>query len=214
MFDEDEHPAHSNPNSSRRSTTAGAASGPRPRMLVADFCSGGVKSRSMISPPGAAAAGVGQDLRLLGLQASGQRRIAGEVDPFLDRDHRRQRQPVDLEAGSGLAAGGDCSIADLEAFDSADDRTTKCVGHPYPDLIAAGVGRLVPEQDQVEGTIAFDFGDACGEGGSGRLRVPVRSVGGQEHGLVGTDRHGITQLLLGVGRDRGSSPSPCRRASP
>ena len=45
------------------------------------------------------------DLRLLGLEPSGKRRIAGEVDSFLDRNHRRQRKPVDLEAGSSFPAG-------------------------------------------------------------------------------------------------------------
>ncbi len=57
VFDEDENPAHISPNSTNRSTTAGAASGPRPRMLVTDFSSGGVNKRSMTSPPGVAEAG-------------------------------------------------------------------------------------------------------------------------------------------------------------
>ncbi len=42
VFDIDEDPADIRPSCSKRSTTAGAASGPLPRMVVFDFCSGGV----------------------------------------------------------------------------------------------------------------------------------------------------------------------------
>jgi hypothetical protein len=39
VFDDDEHAHFSNPSSSRRSTTAGAASGPVPRIVVSLTCS-------------------------------------------------------------------------------------------------------------------------------------------------------------------------------
>ena len=60
------------------------------------------------------------------------------------------------------------------------------MGHPDPDLIAAGVGRLVPEQDQVEGAISLPLLRSFGEGRSGCLGVPIGSVGREQGGLVGT----------------------------
>ena len=52
VLDEDEDLAHISPSSSNRSATAGAASGPWPRIVVELATSGGLTRRSMRRPPG------------------------------------------------------------------------------------------------------------------------------------------------------------------
>jgi hypothetical protein len=52
MLDEHQQLAHINPNCSNRSTTAGAASGPSPRITVELPTSGGVVNVVICKPPG------------------------------------------------------------------------------------------------------------------------------------------------------------------
>ena len=86
---------------------------------------------------------------------------------------------------------------------------------PAPRLEAPGVGRLVAEDQQVEGPlVGLQATDGLGERGCGALGVPGRAVGGHQHAVVGPHRGGIAKLL---GRPRavpGSAPSPRRRGAP
>ena len=70
--------------------------------------------------------------------------------------------------------------------------------HADADLVAAGVGRLVAEDDQV-GRLGLGL-DHLDERGRRRLRVPVGAVGLEQDRAVGAERHRVAQLLLGLGR--------------
>src|SRR5581483_2261903 len=68
-------------------------------------------------------------------------------------------------------------------------------------LIVTGVGRLVAEQQQVEG---LGLGpDRTHDRSRGGLRVPLLAAGQQVHGTLDPDRHHVAQLLLGLGRPKG-----------
>ena len=72
------------------------------------------------------------------------------------------------------------------------------MGDADRDLVVAGVGRLVAEQDQVVGLlVGADRGD---DRRGGRLRIPLLAVGDEMDRAVGADRHHVAQLLLGLGR--------------
>ena len=71
--------------------------------------------------------------------------------------------------------------------------------HPDPDLVVAGVGRLVAEEQQVE-LLARDRGD---DRLGGRLRVPLAPVRDEVDRPVGADRHRVAKLLLRLGRAEG-----------
>ena len=66
------------------------------------------------------------------------------------------------------------------------------------DLVIAGVGRLVAEQDQV-GPLGRGC-DRLGDRLRRRLRVPLAAVGDEMDRAIDADRHHVAQLLLGLGR--------------
>ena len=70
-----------------------------------------------------------------------------------------------------------------------------------PDLIAARVGRLVAEEDQVEVDACGSFRfDRLQDRGSGGLRVPVLAARREMDRPVDAERHRVAELLLGFGR--------------
>ena len=91
-------------------------------------------------------------------------------------------------------------------LDAVDDRAAERAGDAHADLEAAGVGRLVAEQDQVERAVgrlrsaaitsAIARAVACGSQSS----PSASDAMADEHGLGDADRDGVAQLLVGLGR--------------
>ena len=141
------------------------------------------------------------DLGLLRREPPAHGRIAGQVDPLLDPDRGRDRQLVGLASGVGLALDAHAVTVEAQTFRTAHHRTPERVRDPDPDLEAAGVGRLVAEQDQVERTaFGLGFDDGVSERAGGALRVPLVVADVEQDGTVRPDAHGIPELLLGRGR--------------
>src|SRR5262249_8629197 len=86
-------------------------------------------------------------LRPLGPPPPPQRRVAGQVDPLLDADHRGQPELERLLAAAvlspGPGTGPGLGLGDLQVLDAGDTRPAQGAGHPETHLIVAGVGRLV-----------------------------------------------------------------------
>ena len=71
--------------------------------------------------------------------------------------------------------------------------------HADPDLVAARVGRLVAEEEEVERLLGANRLD---DRGRSRLRVPLLALRLEEDAAVGADRHAIAELLLRLGRSQ------------
>ena len=183
------------------STTAGAASAPWPSTAACLPCPGGSTSRSF-SSFGSGRCGLAPLDRLLaGAQLRRHRGIARQVDALEHRDHRRQRDEVDVAAAGHLLLAARASILHRQPLEPGHDRPAERVRHADADLEVARVGRLVAEHDQVvlaaRGTVGLDDRQDRGRGG---LRIPLRAVGGEQDAAVGPDRERLADLLLGLGR--------------
>ena len=89
---------------SRRSTTAGAASGPWPRTTVAACLLGGRAQPHHRQPTVGIGAIDRLDLDLLRGEPALERRVAGQVDALLDADDGGQREPVAPRAPASVRA--------------------------------------------------------------------------------------------------------------
>jgi hypothetical protein len=143
----------------------------------------------------------GLDGLLLRFQPAGHRRVARQVDALLHRQHRRKRDVEDLPAPAGLTACRHTFAGHLDLLHARHDRPGQRVRHPDADLVPAGVGRLVPEQDQVE-RLAGGFLGAhhVQDGRRGGAAVPLLAARTEMQAPVDADRHRVAQLLLGLGR--------------
>ena len=106
-LDQDEDHRASTPSCSKRSTTAGAASGPLPRTWTS-LGRGGGQRPAHAGRPGRARrrAGAPRSATFLAFIRPGTRRVA-RLDAALEhRDHRGQRHPVGLVAVRAVAARG------------------------------------------------------------------------------------------------------------
>ena len=204
VLDDDEDHAI-NPRRRSTSTTRGAASGPSPRISTALSCSTGTRSRILRRRSGRRIQRDLLDLLLPRAQAARDRRVARQVDAFLDGHDRGPRDLVDLPAATGrLAPGDDRVIADLEALRTRHDRPVEGDGDPHPDLVVAGVGGLVAEQDQVERAVDRLAGtDRIDDRRRGRDRPPLPAVGLQQDGAIDADRHRLAQLVGRLFRPEG-----------
>ena len=102
--------------------------------------------------------------------------------------------------GIGLTLDVGGAVTDRQPLGAVDHRSAERVGDANPDLEASRVGRLVAEEDHVERAVGgLEFGDPGSDRRGGALRVPRRrsSRAGR---AVDADAHGVTQLLLGLGR--------------
>ena len=139
-------------------------------------------------------------LDLLGRQAPLHGRVTGKVETFLDAEHGRTGQLVDLETAVDLSTSGDRVVTDLHTLDALHDRTTEGHGGANTHLETAGIGRLVAEHDQVEGFVALEFPDRGGDRLRRALGIPLVGVGLDEHTMGRADRDCVAQLLLGITR--------------
>ena len=130
-------------------------------------------------------------------QAARHRRIARQVEPLEHGQHRRQRHLVDVAAVAGLALAAHPRALDGDPLQAGDDRHAERVRDADPDLVAARVRRLVPEQDQVERLLAAHRLD---DRARRRLRVPLPPSVFSRIAAVGADRHAVAQLLLRLRR--------------
>ena len=76
------------------------------------------------------------------------------------------------------------------------------------DLVVAGVGRLVSEQEEIESLVACL--DRVGERGGRRLRAPVAPVGLEKDGVIDAHRQRVLQLFdcsRRAERDHGRLPA-------
>ena len=134
----------------------------------------------------------------LGAQSAGNRRIARQVDSLLDRHDRRHRDDVDVAPAGDLLLAAEPVAFDRDPLDAGDARQPERVRDPDRDLVVAGVGGLVSEQDQVVG-LGLRL-DRPHDRGGGRLWIPFAAVGHEMDRLVDPDRHHVAQLLLGLRR--------------
>ena len=104
-----QHRHQATPSSRMTSTTAGAASGPWPRISACLPWPAGTTSRSRSSRGSGRGGATRLDRLLPRAQLRGHRRVARQVDALEHRDHRGQRQAVDVApAGHLLLAARRC----------------------------------------------------------------------------------------------------------
>ena len=185
----------------RTSTTRGAASGPCPRISASFFTPGGVTSRTFRSRASGRVGRARRDGLLLRAHASGDGRVAREVEAFLHGDDRRQRQVEDVAAARHLLLAADAAVGHDDALEPGCDGEPERMRDTNPDLVPARVRRLVPEEDQVEldtsRALRLDRRD---DRRGGCLRIPLLVVGHEVDRAVDAERHRVAQLLLGLGR--------------
>ncbi len=205
LHQDDDHRA-STPSCSSRSTTAGAASAPLPRIRTSDGVGGGSSSRTRPGPTGARRGLTLLDRDLLGLHPTRDGGVARLDAALEDGDDRGQRHPVGLvPVGSG-SVGGDRPIGDRDLGDPVDHRPAELVGEPDADLEVAAVGGVVAEQHQV--VIGRDHGDLARH----VRRAEGLRVGHDVHGRGAADGQRRAQLLGRVGVAEGEDGRRTRRS--
>ena len=127
----------------------------------------------------------------------GHRRIARQVDPLLDGHDRGPRDVVDLPATAGsLTSDGDAVIPYLEPLGARHDRSIERDRDPDADLVVAGVGGLVAEQDQVERAVGrLSRADRIRDRARSGHGVPLATVGLEQDRAVDADRHRLAELV-------------------
>ena len=153
VFDQAQYGHHSTPNCSSNPTSAGTASTPVPRISARWRSTTGTRSACFwTGSPLPLRCGL-LDRRLLGPHPPRQRGVAGKVDPLFDRDHGRQPELEQLVPAPELPSCPEGRLLDLEVLDARGTRPPEGVGDADADLVVAGVGRLVAEQDEVVRTV-------------------------------------------------------------
>src|SRR5260370_17985639 len=114
------------------------------------------------------------DLGPLGPQPPRQRRVAGEVDPLLDADHRGQPELERLLAAAVLPPGPGAGTVpgDLQVLDTGDTGPAQGAGDPDAHLVVTGVARLVAAQHQVVARPAGGAAAPLGHAGRPRGAPP------------------------------------------
>src|SRR5438093_1671591 len=144
------------------------------------------------------------DLLLLRAQPAGHGRVAGQVEALLDPEDRREGEVERLPAAARRLAPREhlaAVVAEPDLLDPVDHRPPERHGDPHADLVIAGVGNLVAEQEQVELPVRRLLClDRLGDDPGGRHRVPLRAARFEQDRPVDADRHRVPELLLGLGR--------------
>src|SRR3954466_11051422 len=185
----------------------GAAPRPRPapfgtvaedlRLLA---LSGWQPQPQLLDARGAARRSAGGQGLALGPQPARHRWIARQVETLLDGDHRRQRYVVDVTAGGRLLLAADAVVLHGDALDAGHAGAPQRVRDADADLVVAGVGRLVAEEDQIELAARRPLGLDRGDDRR-RRGLAVELVGRLEQDrAVDAQRHRVAQLLLGLRR--------------
>ena len=175
----DENEVHdATPICSRRSTTAAAASGPWPSTSACFASPAGTTSRARSSRDAGPRGRRRLERLAPGAHPPGHRRVARQVEPLEHGDHRGQRQLVDVAAAADLLLAADDAAVDDDALEPGRAGPAERVRDAQPDLEAAGVGRLVAEEDQVERARGGLVGaDRLDDRARGRLGIPLLAVG-------------------------------------
>ena len=149
LLDVDED-AHATPIFCSTSTTAGAASGPWPRISASLPWLSGTTSRSFSSSRCGPRGRARVDGLALCAQLRGHGRVARQVQPFEHGHDRGQRQHVDVAAAGDLLLAAHGLALHGDALEARRDRPAERVRDADPDLEAARVRRLVAEEHEVE----------------------------------------------------------------
>ena len=140
------------------------------------------------------------DRLLLRPQAARHRRVARQVEPLLHGHDGRERDAVDVTAARHLLLAAQAAVLERDGLHARHARPAQGMRHPDPDLVVAGVGRLVAEEDDVVLGARLPLGRDRVDDRGGR-RLPVELVVGQQvDRAVDAERHAVAQLLLGLGR--------------
>ena len=128
-------------------------------------------------------------------------RVPRQVESLEHRHHGRKRQHVHVAASWYLLLAADRVTLDGDSFEAGRRGAAQRVRDPDADLVVAGVGRLVAEEDEVErpvrrlvGADRFDDRARC------RLWIPFFAVGDEVNRAVDPERHRVAQLLLRLRR--------------
>src|ERR1019366_10761628 len=116
-----------------------------------------------------------------------------------------QRDVEDLLAPPVFTPGAPAAAVDLQVLDTGDARQPEHVRHPDAHLIVPGIGRFVPEQQQVERTVRAVRPAACHvRDGLGRGdRPPLAAVGLQQQRTARAERQHVPYLVGRPGRAEG-----------
>ena len=129
----------------------------------------------------------------------GDRGVTRKVQPLEHGDDRGQRQDVDVASACDLLLAAHRLAVDADALEPGRHGSPEGVRDADSDLEVARVGRLVPEDDEVEGPVRrLVAADGVDDRGGRRLRVPLLSVRDEVDRAVGAERHRIAELLLGL----------------
>ena len=203
------------PSSSR--TRAGTASVPVPSTSRLPRLLPGTRSRPHAQSLGAATAAGLLDGGPLRPQPAGQRRVARQVDAFLDGDHRGKRDTRRSPACRGTRGRHPrpAPRADLQVLDAGDARQAERVRHPHADLVvrrcrpprcrtAAGRSARPSAARRRASAIAaaVAIGPHSWPPSSPGARLPRR-----------TERERVTQLVRRLGRPEGQHRTRCRPAA-
>jgi len=106
-----------------------------------------------------------EEFGLLRRKAPLHRRVARQVDAFLDSNTGGQWQLVHLEASVDFATGNDVAIGravEVESLDAVHHWAPQTMRHTNANLETALVGALVAEDDQVKRSVGrLRLGDGC-----------------------------------------------------
>src|SRR6266508_391917 len=126
-----------------------------------------------------------------------ERGVAGLVDRVGDGHDTGKRGLDDVVAVFGLALDLRLAVRQLEARGLGDDREAQTIGDSRPEHGAVGIGRLLPEDDEIR---AFALDGLCERAARrdevGAHERVVRDV----HGSVCADRQGLAQRVGGLRR--------------
>ena len=149
---------------------------------------------------------MGLELGLLRPQPAGQRGEPRQVDPLLDRDHGGSGTSKTSQPPAASPPRDRQAAVDLDPLDPGHAGQAERRRDAHRHLVAAGVRRLVAEQQQVEASLRHRVGDR----GGGRGRVELLAVRLQQDPGADPHRERVSQLL---GRGRGPERRDGRRAA-
>ena len=170
-------------------------------MIVSDSLLDRPTERHLVQPALLAVRSDRRDLGLLRGEAALHRRVAGQVDAFLDADHRRQRQLVRLAAGVRLALHVGDAVVDVSPLPPLT------IGRPSAWATRMPTWKPPESADSLPNRIRSNSPSAASIWRTAAVIACAVRCGSQSPSPIGSstafvhaDRHCVAKLLLGLGR--------------